>query len=408
MRIELDDELERFRDGLRAHIATHRPPIPRLPGTRSPRTADMAEFRRWCASLYAAGYLGYDWPEDWGGTGRPDPIKDFIVDRELADADVPRPVGAFNLVARALLEFGREDQRGYYLPRIRDFADMWCQLFSEPEAGSDLAALRTRARLDGDGWVVDGQKVWTTHGHIADLGFLLARTEPEARKHAGISAFLIDMRSPGVTVRPLREVTGASDFNEVFLDAVRIPAGNIIGARGQGWEIARTALAHERAGSLREDSVVDSSLRLVEQLTGRGETSLAEPDLVRRLGELAARARATDLLGLRGVIRAAEGMTGAVDAVDAAVVKVVFSETNLALATLGVESQGADGIVAAPDSRQDDGHWQEAFLWARGFTISAGSNEIMRNLIAETGLGLPREPRPAGTEPRPAGTEPRR
>jgi alkylation response protein AidB-like acyl-CoA dehydrogenase len=401
MRIELDDELERFRDCLRAHIAAHRPPIPRLPGTRSPRTAGMAAFKRWCASLYAAGYLGYDWPEDWGGTGRADPLKDFIVDHELADADVPRPVGAFNLVARALLEFGREEQRGYYLPRIRDFADMWCQLFSEPEAGSDLAALRTRARLDGDSWVVDGQKVWTTHGHIADLGFLLARTEPEAQKHAGISAFIVDMRSPGVTVRPLREVTGASDFNEVFLDSVRIPAGNIIGARGQGWQIARTALAYERAGSLREDSVVDSSLRLVEQLSSRGGAHCAEPDAVRRLGELAARARATDLLGLRGVIRAAEGAAeGAAGAVNAAVMKVVFSETNLALATLGVELQGADGIVAAPDSRRDDGHWQEAFLWARGFTISAGSNEIMRNLIAENGLGLPREPRPAATEAR--------
>jgi alkylation response protein AidB-like acyl-CoA dehydrogenase len=397
MQIELDDELERFRNGLRAHIAAHRPPIPRLPGTRSPQTADMAAFKRWCASLYAAGYLGYDWPEAWGGTGQPDPIKDFIVDRELADADVPRPVGAFNLVARALLEFGSEKQRACYLPRIRDFADMWCQLFIEPEAGSDLAALRTRARLEADTWVVDGQKVWTTHGHIADLGFLLARTEPGARKHAGISAFIVDMRSLGVTVRPLREVTGASDFNEVFLDSVRIPAGNIIGARGQGWHIARTALAHERAGSLREDSVVDSSLRLVDQLTGRGETFPAEPDAVRRLGELAARARATDLLGLRGVIRAAEGAAGAVDA---AVTKVVFSETNLALATLGVELQSADGVVAAPDSRRDDGHWQEAFLWARGFTISAGSNEIMRNLIAETGLGLPREPRPAETEAR--------
>jgi alkylation response protein AidB-like acyl-CoA dehydrogenase len=396
MQIELDEELERFRDGLREHIAAHRPQIPRLPGSRSPKAGDMAAFKRWSASLYAAGYLGYDWPPEWGGTGKPDPVKDFLVDRELADADVPRPVGSFNLVARALLESGSEEQRRYYLPRIRDFTDMWCQLFSEPEAGSDLASLRTRARLDGDEWVVDGQKVWTTHGHIADFGFLLARTEPDARKHAGISAFIMEMHSPGLQVRPLREVTGATDFNEVFLDSVRIPAGNIIGARGQGWQIARSALAHERAGSLREDSVVDSSLRLVGLLAAEAAAGHpADPAAVRRLGELAARARATDLLGVRGLIRAAEGTTGAVDA---AVMKVVFSETNLALATLGVELQGPDGIIAAPDSRREDGHWQEAFLWARGFTISAGSNEVMRNLIAENGLGLPREPRPAGTE----------
>jgi len=397
MQIELDEELERFRDGLREHIAAHRPPVPRLPGTRSPKAADMAAFKTWCASLYTAGYLGYDWPEEWGGSGTSDPIRDFIVDRELADADVPRPVGAFNLVAQALLEFGSDRQRARYLPRIRSFSDMWCQLFSEPDAGSDLASLRTRARLEGDEWIIDGQKVWTTHGHIADLGFLLARTEPDAPKHAGISAFIMDMHALGVRVRPLREVTGSTDFNEVFIDSVRIPADSIIGARGQGWLIARTALAHERAGSLREDSVVDTSLRLVEQLPGG---SPAEADAARRLGQLAARARATDLLGLRGVIRAARGADRAADAVDAAVTKVVFSETNLALATLGVELQGAAGIVTAPDSVQDDGHWQEAFLWARGFTISAGSNEIMRNLIAESGLGLPREPRPAGTEAR--------
>lgn len=394
MQLQLDDSLVRFRDGLRSYIGHNRPSIPRLPGSRSPQPEDMAEFKAWCAGLFDNGFVGFDWPEEWGGTGVPDPLKDYVVDLELADAGVPRPVGAFNLIARALLEFGADEQKAFYLPRIRSFTDMWCQLFSEPDAGSDLAALRTRAELVGDEWVITGQKVWTTHGHLSDFGFLLARTDQTVSKHAGISAFIIDMHSPGIDVRPLREVTGATDFNEVFFDSVRIPRDNIIGSPGQGWEITRSALAHERALSLREDSVVDSAARLLELVQRSrvdGTVPLSGDDVSRRLGELTARARVTDLLGMEGVLRAATGTSGPVDA---AIVKVVFSETNLALATFGVELQGADGIIAGPASRVDDGHWQEAYLWARGFTISAGSNEIMRNLIAENGLGLPREPRP--------------
>ncbi|HEX3781289.1 MAG TPA: acyl-CoA dehydrogenase family protein [Pseudonocardiaceae bacterium] len=378
MYIELSGEHIAYRDRLRAHIAANRPDLPRPPGTRSPRTTDLPDYRAWCASLFREGFIGLDWPREWGGRGEDDPIRDYILDQELADAGVPRPIGAYNLVATPLLRYGTRAQQELLLPRIRGFADLWCQLFSEPEAGSDLAALRTRARRDGEHWIVDGQKVWTTHAHIADMGFLLARTDQDAGKHAGISAFLLDMSSPGIEVRPLRELTGSSDFNEVFFDQVRIPHAAMLGESGQGWEIARAALVHERGQSLREDSVTAAVHRLVR--LARDRNRLADQGIRRTIGRLAARAQISDLLGLRGVLRDAAGTSGPADA---AVTKVVFTEANLDAATFGVELQEADGIL--------DGRWQEAFLWARGFTISAGSNEIMRNLIAERGLGLPRE-----------------
>ena len=384
--IELSPELEQFRTAVREHVAAHHPGLPRLSGTRSPERETMERYRAWCASLFAAGLLGSDWPVEWGGTGSYDPLREYVVDQELADANLPRPVGAWNLVCGALFGHGTEQQKAHYLPRIRHFDDLWCQLFSEPDAGSDLAALRTTAVRAGDGWVVNGQKVWTTHGHVADLGFLLARTDPDVTKHAGMSAFIVDMRAPGISVRPLTEITGHADFNEVFFDDVRLPADAIIGAPGEGWAIARAALAHERGQSLREDSVTAKVRRLVDDMRGRG--TQIDAGVGRELGRLHARASVVELLGLENVLKHAAGQTAVQDA---PVVKVLFSETNLAITTAAVEFFGPRGVVVEPSpDAVDGGYFQDAFLWARGFTISAGSNEVMRNVIAERGLGLPK------------------
>jgi alkylation response protein AidB-like acyl-CoA dehydrogenase len=394
MHLELTDDLTEYRDRLREHVAAHRPAMQRLPGTRSPKRDDLPQYRAWCASLFEAGFVGADWPPEWGGREDHNALQDFVFDTELADAKVPRPIGAYNLISGALLEYGTQAQKEHFLPRIRGFEDLWCQLFSEPDAGSDLASLRTKAERDGDDWVVTGQKVWTTHAHIADYGFLLARTDPSVAKHAGISAFIVDMRSPGVTVRPLREMTGSSDFNEVFFDAVRIPTGNMIGAPGEGWAITRAALAHERSQSQREDSIADAVRRLVSIAqdnagTARGE-SADSSDVRRRIGGFFARAQVSDLLGFKALLKSARGL----DSVgDSPVSKVVFTETNLDIATYALELQGPRGVLEAEDpDTVDAGRWQEAFLYARGFTISAGSNEIMRNLISERALKLPRDP----------------
>jgi alkylation response protein AidB-like acyl-CoA dehydrogenase len=394
MHLELTDDLIEYRDRLREHVAAHRPAMQRLPGTRSPNRVDLPQYRAWCASLFEAGFVGADWPIEWGGREDHNVLQDFVFDTELADAKVPRPIGAYNLISGALLEYGTQAQKEHFLPRIRGFEDLWCQLFSEPDAGSDLASLRTKAERDGDEWVVTGQKVWTTHAHVADYGFLLARTDPSVAKHAGISAFIVDMRSPGVTVRPLREMTGSSDFNEVFFDAVRIPTGNMIGAPGEGWAITRAALAHERSQSQREDSIADAVRRLVSIAqdnagTGRGE-SADSSDVRRRIGAFFARAQVSDLLGFKALLKSAQSL----DSVgDSPVSKVVFTETNLDIASYALELQGPRGVLETEDPDVvDAGRWQEAFLYARGFTISAGSNEIMRNLISERALKLPRDP----------------
>ncbi|MDG4668049.1 acyl-CoA dehydrogenase family protein [Mycobacterium sp. 236(2023)] len=392
MRLVLTNELLDFQRQVRAHVAAHRPDLPRLPGTRSPESKDMPAYRKWCGSLFSAGLMGSDWPVEWGGAGSTDSLRDFVLDEELAAARVPRAIGAWNLVSAALFTHGSEHQKRTYLPRIRSFEDLWCQLFSEPEAGSDLASLRATAKRTDDGWVINGQKVWTTHAHVADIGFLLARTDPAAPKHQGISAFVVHMQSPGITVRPLRDITGASDFNEVFFDDVLLPVDAIIGEPGQGWEITRSALARERSHSVREDPVVAKIARLVafaaETADTTGSTLLDRHDVRQRLGYLYARAHATDILGFEGVLRE---MACSERIFDAPVVKLMFSETNLEAVDYAVELLGEPAVLGEEDPlAPDDGYWQKALLFARGYTISAGSSEILRTLVAERGLGLPR------------------
>jgi alkylation response protein AidB-like acyl-CoA dehydrogenase len=379
-----------LRESVRQHLLDHQPAIERLPGTRSPDPVDLAAYRSWCRSLFEAQLVGADWPARWGGSDRHDPLQTLVIEEELARARAPRPVGAWSLVAHALLAQGTEEQCARFLPRIRSFEDMWCQLFSEPEAGSDLASLRTTARRDGDVWVIDGQKVWTTHAHIADLGFLLARTDATAPKHEGIGAFIVDMHAPGIEVRRLREITGSSDFNEVFLTRVVVPDANRIGDATRGWPIARDALARERSDAQREDPVLDAVLALIDAAgSGRTSLSLAREDIRQSLAGAYVRAKVSDLLGLANVIAERDGRAGPTDG---AMTKVLYSETNLAVMTLAVNLLESDGIVSGNDPRAASaGRWQESFLYTRGFTISAGSNEVMRNLIAERGLGLPRQ-----------------
>jgi alkylation response protein AidB-like acyl-CoA dehydrogenase len=388
LELTLSPDLEAFRAECARFIRERAPGADKRPGTRSPAREDLARYRAWWASLFEAGFLGADWPVELGG--RPDysPVHDYLFDGELGAAQAPTPVGAWRLVATALIQFGSPAQRERYLPRIRTCADFWCQLFSEPDAGSDLASLRLQARRDGDRWILNGQKVWTTHAHIADLGFLLARTDTEVPKHQGITAFIVDMHSPGIEVRPLRELTGSSDFNEVFFTDVAVGLDRVIGQPGQGWEIARTCLARERSESRREDSVIQAVLRLADlaELTASGDP---DKSVITQLGRLYARAEISDLLGFAQLEKE---LSGVADVDDAAIIKVMFTELNLDLQRAALDIEGADGVLVEEDlAAIDRGHWQEGFLWARGFTISAGSNEIMRNIIAERQLGLPKD-----------------
>ncbi|MFG1923399.1 acyl-CoA dehydrogenase family protein [Cryptosporangium sp. NPDC048952] len=391
MRLDSGPELERFRAEVRAFIAGNAPPARRRTGVRAPEPDELPALRAWIAQLYTAGYFGHAWPVEYGG--RPDsrPEYGFIVAEELARVRAWGEIGAAPLAAGALITFGSDALKQRFLPRIRTAEHLWCQLFSEPGAGSDLAALSTRARRDGDHYVVTGQKVWTTNGHHADWGYLLARTSTEGKKQAGITAFAVDMRSPGIDVRPLREITGTSDFNEVFLEEVRIPADQVIGAVDDGWRVANASLAHERSGvgarGVELFGQLDELLAQAARPGLEGRAPLADNAVRQRVGRLAARVYVADRMSKAVQSRM---INGTEDAADAPLAKVFYSDVNLELAETGVALQGVDGIGIEADAPWSGGWWQDAFLYARAYTIAGGANEVLKTIVAERALGLPR------------------
>jgi alkylation response protein AidB-like acyl-CoA dehydrogenase len=383
-------EYDQYRATLRAFIAEHKPALEwkQRTGLRVPDSAaDVERLRTYARALYDAGYR-----LDRFSTEGSDPHEQRILEQELGAAGIPHVLGN-PLVAGALKHFGTDEQRMAHLPAIARGDHIWTQLFSEPDAGSDLTSLQTRAMRDAGDFVVVGQKVWSTWAQWSDYGYLLARTEP-VDGPAGISAFILDMRSPGVDVRPLREMTGTTDFNEVFFDEVRIPAANMIGAPGEGWRVAGASLAEERSSVGGAGGGLDPVTRLVEvaRRTNRGGRPAIEDNAVRQqIGALAARARIQRHLGQRMTTKAARGQ---VTPADAPMAKIWFSELNLEIDEAALALQGAQSMAVEGDELAfEDGRWQDAFLYARAWTIAGGSNEIMRNLIAERGLGLPRGPR---------------
>jgi alkylation response protein AidB-like acyl-CoA dehydrogenase len=399
MRLESTPELEAFRKKVRAFVAEHAPGIKTHAGVRAPEPELMPAIRAWTAKLYEAGFLGINWPAEYGGRPDAHPLEPFIVVEEITRARTWQPIGAATLASAAVIEFGTDEQRGRFLPRIRGCEDVWCQLFSEPGAGSDLAALQARARREGDGedavFVVDGQKVWTTNGQHADMGYLLARTDPGAPKHKGITAFALDMRSPGVDVRPLREITGTTDFNEVFLDGVRIPAANVIGQVNDGWRVAMSSLGHERSGVAARGvelfAMLDDLVRLAGDTSVGGGPALEDSATRQAIGELATRAHVN-----AAMINLAQSrmLHHTEQPADAALGKIFFSELNHDLTAFGVRLQGTDGLLVEGDpDAVAGGWWQDAHLYSRAYTIAGGANEVLRTQVAERGLGLPREPR---------------
>ena len=416
MRFDYSPELEDYRAEVRAFIARHGPGARKHVGVRAPDPEQVPALRAWVARLYAAGYLGQTWPVEYGGRPGATIEHTFIVAEEIARARTWGEIGAGALAAGAILAFGSEQQRQRYLPRIRSGEDLWCQLFSEPGAGSDLASLKTRAMLvkgggpggtgggsppceegaGGDHYVVNGQKVWTTNGHHADLGYLLARTNPDVAKQAGITAFALDMRTPGVDVRPLREITGTSDFNEVFLDNVRIPADQVIGEVDNGWRVANASLGHERSGVGARAVELHAQLDDLVELARRTTTAVGRPAITdgatrQRIGQLAALAHVTDVMSKAVQSRIANGTE---DAADGPLAKVFYSEVNLAMAEFGVALQGVGGMAVEGDRQAyADGWWQDAYLYARAYTIAGGANEVLKTMVAERALGLPRDKR---------------
>jgi alkylation response protein AidB-like acyl-CoA dehydrogenase len=343
------------------------------------------------------GYLYRHVPRSYGGGEQPpDPLKATIIAEEFRRAKAPYEIMGQgpSMLVPTLLEHGTEAQKERFirdtlLGRIR-----WCQGYSEPGAGSDLASLRTRALLDGDHWVVNGQKIWTSSAHEADWMFALVRTEPEAPKHDGISYLLIEMKTPGIDVRPLRQMTGDADFNEVFFENARVPADNIVGKRGQGWVVSRSTLKHERAliGSAHlQRRTFDGLVMLARSLERHGRPAIEDPLVRNRLVELEARLLASEYHGYRLLTMSARredpGIAGMVTKLSAT--QLGYDIAKLAMDVIGDQGLLAPGEPNAPAM----GLFGTAYMWSLGVLIAGGAANIQRNIVAERGLGLPRDAR---------------
>jgi alkylation response protein AidB-like acyl-CoA dehydrogenase len=359
-----------------------------------PRFDDLAEevafLRGWQRSLAEARYVGVTWPTEHGGRGA-GALHHFIVQEELARARAPELVGriGINLVGPTLLAHATPDQQAQWLPKILRGDQLWCQLFSEPDAGSDLASLTTRAERVEGGWVVSGQKVWTSYAQFADWGLCLARTLPldEAPKHKGISALVIDMRAEGVEIRPLVQATGEAEFNEVFFTDVFVPDDRLVGAANDGWRVSSSTLTHERGTNPRQLVI---HIQLLEELLRLACESGAYDDhhLQQRLAQAYVEVRLFQLHNWRSLSKIEKGEPLGPEG---STLKLWWSEMSkrlheTALAVLGPAAPLWHGADANPG----DGRWQRSWLYYRSSSIFAGTNEIQRNIIGERVLGLPR------------------
>ena len=396
MDLNYTPEDEAFRSRIRSWFEQHRP--------KPPET--LAERKAWQRTLYEAGFVGMGWPREYGGQSAR-PMEQAIVAEEMALANVPGPINSLGIgfVGPTLIVHGTEQQKQRYIRPILTADEIWCQLYSEPDAGSDLAGLKTRAVRQNGEYIVNGQKVWTSLGPVADYGILLARTDPDVPKHKGISYFILDMHSPGVEVRPLKQITGNSEFAEVFFDNVRVPAENIIGQEGQGWELAQTTLGFERGGSvLARVTRHQANLRRLAEVCGtlsRNGVPLLEDPLIRqRLGRMAVEVEVLRYTGYRILGKLEKGQRpGSESSVD----KLYYSELDkrhqeLVQEILGPYGQLEHGLppeldLNAAPTRGHDSTWAFNFLWSRAGTIYSGSNEIQKNIVGERVLKLPREPR---------------
>lgn len=378
---ETDDD---FREHLHGFLAAHHPG--RRPKERGER---LAWQKAWLATLFDAGYAGPSWPCEYGGMELSF-ARQVIYQEEYARARVPRPLGTgLGIAAPTIIKYGSAAQKQRFLRPMLRGDEVWAQGYSEPGAGSDLSALRTAARRDGDDYVVDGQKVWTSAADIADILFTLVRTGPPESGAKGISYLLVDAHAPGVTVRPLRDLTGDAQFCEVFFDGVRVPVANRIGEENGGWPLVRTSLGHERAaGAMNQAALYRRVLdELIELARRRGAT--ADPLVRDRLADLEMRVRIMRYTGTRTIADImAKGEPGPASSTS----RLFIATFEQDLHEFAVELLGAHGVLGRHDPHAvERGRWVWGFLRTRASTIGAGTAEIQRNTIAEKLLGLPRE-----------------
>ncbi len=383
-----------FRERLRTWLAENIPEGWGRPGFKEPEGDErLSFFKDWSRRLYNAGFIGLTWPEEYGGHDAP-LTHQVIFLEEMGRSGAPEHVGPIGLgmAGPTILAHGTEEQKRRYLPPLLTGDEVWCQGFSEPGAGSDLAALSTRAELRGDEYVITGQKVWSSFAHFADFCILLARTDPTGTKHQGLTYFVLPMRAEGVDVRPLRQITGEAEFNEIFLDGVRVPAENVVGAPGQGWNVAITTLMHERANlavmlTVRLEVVLSQLMDLARTTRREGRRAADDPLVRDRIAELWTELQALRLTNYRALsTMLATGFPGP----EGSTVKIVWAETNQRLTKLALEIEGPYAMLSGGEHAVQDGLWQRLQLRSRGNSIEGGTSEILRGIIAERILSLPK------------------
>jgi len=350
--------------------------------------------RAWQKKMYEAGWVGISWPKEYGGRGAT-LMEQTIFIEEMARAAAPPLINVLglSLLGPTLIAYGTEEQKQRFLQNILSADEIWCQGYSEPNAGSDLASLRTEAVLDGDHFIVNGQKTWTSFGHYADWCFAVVRTDPDAAKHKGLTYMLIDMRSPGVKVRPLKQMTGESEFNEVFFQNVRVPVENVVGKVNGGWEISIATLMFERGtlGASLQITFKRQIERLIElsrRIDHNGRPASEDSAIRQKLAQIYTEIEIFRLNQMRTLTRMAR--TG-VPGPEGSIQKIFWSEMNQRMQQVAMEILGPFGqLTRESEYAVDHGQWAHAYLRSRGNTIEAGTSEIQRNIIGHFVLGLPK------------------
>jgi alkylation response protein AidB-like acyl-CoA dehydrogenase len=391
MRLTASDSERRLQEDVREFLAGAALDASALPHALDER---IEALRTWQARCYEAGYVGRAWPREFGGGGAP-AAEQIVIDQELAAAGAPEFVNVVGLdvLGPSLLTFGDDEQRRRHIPPILSAQEIWCQGFSEPEAGSDLASLRTHAVEHDDHFVVSGQKTWVSWGQFAAWCGVLVRTEPDAPRHRGISMLMVDMRSPGLELRPMTQITGHAEFCELFLDDVVVPKANLLGQRGDGWKIALHTLGHERGTAALPRQVklrtwLDRAVAVAAERRLDGEALIDDPE--------AQVALARALIGIE-VLRhhayrtVGEFLNGGAVGPDSSSVKLLMAEAEQRLAASVLEVLGPTLQHGDPGQQTEDAFWNETYLYSRAATIYGGTQQIQRDIIAGRVLGLPQE-----------------
>jgi len=391
----LTPDQQAFRERVRSWLKTN---IPRdwkaLGSSEVPRPEAYEFLRKWQRTLYDNGFIGLTWPKEYGGGGLTF-LEEMILHEEMALAKAPPVLNVLGvgMAGPTIIAYGTEEQKQRFPAKILSCEEIWCQGYSEPNSGSDLASLQTRAVKDGEHWVINGQKVWTSLAHVADWMMLLARTDPTVPRHKGITYFLLDMKLPGVTVKPLKQITGDAEFNEVFFDNVRVHESHVLGGVNNGWGVGLTTLMYERLAlgfglQARLRISLDQLIGLAQRMEKNGRVITQDPVMRQKLAQVWIDTECLKYTGARAITKL---LKGEIPGPEASTGKMGWVETHQKLQELAMEIEGPYSQLARGSDRAvDGGVWQYSFLRSRANSIEGGTTEVQKNIIGERVLGLPK------------------